>query len=398
MTKELGYLLPAGEAYTDELCCALVFYPDKDEYRRALLGSIGYMATWHAWELDDDKRGKDAARAWKDAYTRTLECWNMACLDELIEDVAAMRALLANRKDCCDDNITFDLPPSEETEIDPRVGDPPDYYGETPVTDWDDWSEHLCYNAHLYVDNLINMADQLDVAVGNSSLYLALIAAGLVILSFTGIGLPIAFGLASGVVSGLIAAATLTTFSGSQDDFEDNRELIICALMLGESLADAVEAALGSGPAWDLFYQFVDYDSATAIIYEGGAAGEFLPTETRSDCLCMEGYEMILYAGWGTMDDQTHFSSEFAAGCWQSSQFRVRVTGTETTWRPWKLISIDTISGTCGGNNVYRIWDYPGESLIYDSNVPPTNISNCKFLAVKHATDVGSKEIIWTIE
>lgn len=287
MADAPGYLLPEGECYTDDLACTLVFYPDKEEYRRALLGSIVYLSNWIAWERDSDKRGKDAARAWKNAVDETLECWTMACFEELMADVARMRALMETRKDCCDDNVTYY--PTEEpiTEIDPGVGDPPEYYGETAIADWDDWREHVCWNAHKYVDYLKDTAGQIHEAVSINSIYLGLIAAGLAVLSFSGIGLPIAFGLAALVVTGLVASATILTFTDTADDFEAARESIVCAIAMGYSLPDAVEAALGSGADWDLFYQWIDYDAAIAILYEGGYDTEYLPTEMRDDCLCV---------------------------------------------------------------------------------------------------------------
>lgn len=398
VNKNVGYELPPGEAFTDELCCALVFYPDKDAYRRALLGAVGYFATWTAWERDASKRGVDASRAWKLAYARTLECWNMACLDDLIDDMAAIRALMETRKDCCDGNVTYDIQDVLGTTIDPRVGDPPDYYGETAVSDWDDWSEHVCYNAHLYVDNLKNIGNQMNGAVEQSSLFLGLIAAGLVLLSFSGIGLPIAYLLASFVVSGLVLAATSTTFENTADDLEDARELIVCALLTGTSLAEVVEDALSSATDWDLFYQFVDYDSATAIIYEGGADGDYLPAETRDDCTCTQGYELVLLeAPAGNVVDQTHFSAVFATSCWYCAQLRVAIAGT-STYRPFKIISIGAISGGCASKNVYRVWDYPSENLIWDSATPPSDLSNCKFIAIISATDFGTKELLWTVE
>ena len=280
MPETHGYRLPPGEAFTDELACALVFYPAKDEYRRALLGAVTHFEKWLAWELDDDKRGVDAARAWALANACTLECWNMACIDELLETMEAVRVLLANRKECCDDNVTYGLQDEVETEIDPGIGDPPDYYGETAITTWAEWEGHVCYNAQLYVDNLKNMASQINGAVEQSSLYLGLIAAGLVLLSFSGVGLPIAYLLASFVVGGLALAATSSTFATSAADIEDARVSIVCSLMEGGDLAGAVEDALSSGAAWDLFYQYVDYDSATAIIHEGGIEGDYLPSET----------------------------------------------------------------------------------------------------------------------
>lgn len=320
MVKEHGYLLPAGDAFTEELSCALVFYPDKEEYRRALLGALTYFQTWIAWERDDDKRGKDAARAWALANFCTMECWDMACIDELLETMEAVRVLLSNRKDCCDDNVTYGLQEEFDTDIDPGVGDPPDYYGETAIVDWDDWWEHVCYNAHLYVDNLKNMSSQLNGAVEQNSLYLGLIAAGLALLAFSGVGAPVAYLLASFVVTGLVLAVTSATFASSSDDIEAAREDIVCVLLQGGDLAGEVEEALGSGAAWDLFYKFVDYDSATAIIHEGGADGDYLPTETRDDCECDPIYD---YSPFWDFDSEIESpwtsTADWAATCGGSS-------------------------------------------------------------------------------
>jgi hypothetical protein len=287
VTNHPGYLLPEGECFTEDMACALVFYPDKPEYRRALLGSIVYLSTWLAWERDSEKRGKDAARAWKNAVDETLECWTMACLEDLIANVELIRILMENKKDCCDVNVTYYPTEEPTTDIVPEIGDPPEYYGVTEITDWDDWMEHVCYNANKYVDYLVASSSQLLDAVKLSSIFLGLIAAALSLLAFSGIGLPIAFGLAATIVAGLALSATATTFLNTPGDFEDAREAIVCAIMNGyPDLGTLIEAVLESGTDWDLFYQFVDYESAVAIIYEGGYGTEYLPTETKDDCGC----------------------------------------------------------------------------------------------------------------
>jgi hypothetical protein len=284
------------------------------------------MATWKAWERDSDKRGKDAAANWREAFELTMECWRMACLEDLKKDVSDILVLLANRKDCCDDNVTYNIQIQIGTEIDPGIGDPPEFYGETAVSDWDDWLEHVCYNANLYVDNLINMASQMEGAVAQSSIYIGLIAAALAVLSFSGIGLPIAYLLAAGVVAGLILTATTSTFDTTAEDFEDARESIVCALLLGYDLASAVEGALSSGAAWDLFYQFADYSSATAAIYEGGYNQDYLPSETRDDCeVCAkvlvddsEVWTDVVFGTFISFNDETKewtYQAETASNC-----------------------------------------------------------------------------------
>lgn len=289
---EPGYPLPDGEAYTEDLACQLVYLPNKDEYWRALLGTLSYLSTWLAWERDSDKRGKDAARAWKDALDCTLECWRMSCLEDLQDDVAAIKLLLQGKKDCCDDNITYTGQEQITTTIDPGVGDPPDYYGETAVTDWDDWYEHVCFNAHRYVDQLVQMGEEFEAAADMSLWTIGLVAAALALLTFTGIGLPVALALASEVLFGLLGA-TAIAFDDAADDIEADRDEIVCALLQGTSLADAVKEALGAASVeWLLLYQWVDYDSATAVIYEGGYDGEYLPADTKDDCVDC-GYEQL---------------------------------------------------------------------------------------------------------
>ncbi len=310
-----GYLLPEGECYTDELACTLVFYPDKPEYRRALLGSITYLSTWLAWERDADKRGQDAARAWKNAVDETLGCWTMACFEELIADVEAIRILMENKKDCCDDNLTYYPDPPPTSDIEPFIGDPPEFYGETAVTDWDDWAEHVCYNANKYVDYLKGTADELERTVLLSTIYVGIIAAALALLAFSGIGLAISYGLAATIVGGLVLSATISTFEDTAANIEANRDDIVCTIMNGGSLADAIESALSSGTDWDLFYQFVDYASAVAIIHEGGFESEYLPSELDASCDCafepdLDGWEL-----WGTKAVVSQVSSSTPPAC-----------------------------------------------------------------------------------
>jgi len=271
----------------------LVFYPDKEEYRRALLGSLSYLGTWLAWELDDQKRGRQAAQAWKNANDLTLECWNMACLEQLQEDVAAIRALLAGADYCCNGNTTINPGPGQTTEIEPGVGDPPPYYGETEITSWEDWEEHVCYNAHRWVDDLIATAETLNEGSNTGIITLGLVAAALALLSFTGLGIPIAITIAITSLSAISAAGALI-FADTAQDLEDAREDIVCALINGEDVETVINDALGEASLdYTSFFQHIDYSSATSIIYEGGANGEYLPAETSDECDCEPTYTVV---------------------------------------------------------------------------------------------------------
>ena len=287
MPKTQGYLLPDGVLGNDEIACTLVFYPNRDEYRAALQGSLAYLATWIAWEKDSDKRGKDAAANWQEAYELTTRCWRMACLEQLQADVADILETLQSKKDCCDDTSTFLPVDSPTTTIDPGEGDPPSTYGETAVSDWDDWMLYLCFNAHAFVDNLIHAAESLDDSWAASGFFFGLTSALLQLLSWVGLSFPFPFNIVSAVLSDLLVSATATTFSTTAADLETARYDIVCAFIWGTSVSDAVEDALSSGTDWSLFFESVDYSGAVAVIYEGGWEGEYLPAEQLDDCDCV---------------------------------------------------------------------------------------------------------------
>jgi hypothetical protein len=290
MKDKPGYQLPAEGADTEETQCVLVFYPDKEEYRRALFGSLSYLGTWLAWELDDEKRGRQAAQAWKNANDLTLECWNMACLEQLQADVAAIRALLASANYCCDGTTTISPPPPVTTEIIPGDGDPPEYYGETEITSWEDWEAHVCYNANKWVDDLVATAATLNTFSQDGILTLAIVSAGLALLAFSGVGIPIAISVAIAALSAITAGGALI-FADTAQDIEDARDDIVCALLTGGDVESVINDALGEASLdYTSFFQHIPYDQTTAIIYEGGANGEYLPAETSDDCDCEPDY------------------------------------------------------------------------------------------------------------
>jgi len=308
MTRNDGYLLPAGELSAEELACMLVFYPDRREYRQALLGSILYLGNWLAWERDDDKRGKDAAGAWKLANNATLECLEMACFEELQANVAAILAYLQSQVSCCDDSVTWGPGTEFTTEIEPGEGDAPTHYGQTAVEDWDEWKEYLCHNANLWVDELINTATNIEAALDIGAMSIGVFSSGLAAISFFVIGGAFPVSVLMIGVAALIAGMTANLFSDAADDIEAAREDIVCAIMWGASLSDAVEDAITLPQAWSLFYQYVDYESAAAILYNGGDGETFLPAVKRFDCECIPqpfagniyGLSFMVNGQWGT--------------------------------------------------------------------------------------------------
>lgn len=286
MEKNKGYLLPPGDAYTEDMECALVFYPDKPEYRRALLGSITYLATWIAWEKESEHKGIDAALSWKIALDKTLECWNMACIEGIQDQLTLILALVENNLSFCNVNISWSTTTVFVTSIFPESGDPPDYYGETAISDWDDWKEHVCFNAHAWIDELINTAETIETSFDVGTLTAGVLSGGLAALSFFVIGGAFPVSVIMIAFAALAAGITSNLFSDAADDIEDARDDIACALLQGTSLADAIEDALSSSVVWNLFYSLVDYDSAQAIIYEGGDGETFLDDSIKTDCEC----------------------------------------------------------------------------------------------------------------
>lgn len=77
-----GYLLP--DDMPETFRCFQIYVPDDELFYAALWGSIGYLATWLAWERTDDKRGKDAAALWKTALEMSRDAINAGCGEDMI--------------------------------------------------------------------------------------------------------------------------------------------------------------------------------------------------------------------------------------------------------------------------------------------------------------------------
>lgn len=292
MNDSRGYLLPDGEAYTDELACVLLFYPDKDEYRRALRGALDYFGVWLAWERDSAKRGKDAARAWKEANEFTYECMDMNYCALILANLDAIVNLLSQQH-CCDgtNSVTYFDQTIVTTTIVPGVGDPPASWGESEVpTDWDDWSQYVCYHAHLYVDYLIESAGLLDTMVTLGSWgvdFLSFILSRIIYGSPSGGVVPVNFGWVNNISNLMLGALASLDFGSLETSFEDAREDIVCAFMEGTSLEDAVETAVDNTILWNVYYNWLDYDSSVATIYTGEVEGiGYLTPSQRDDCTC----------------------------------------------------------------------------------------------------------------
>lgn len=250
MAKGKGYLLPAGDASEEELQCALVFYPARDEYRRALMGSLDYLATWIAWERDSEKRGQDAAASWKLANIQTWECSNMGYCDDLMTTLQALLAATQSLECCGEQDITDGAQFTDE--IVDGVGDVPQNiidagYAED-AADWEGFDDYKCMISHLAVDHIEMFFREIEpyisdtgVVIGGIGVVGALLGAILVV-----VGLPIS----AGIILALGAASAIWTWitiygrdavGDLADEIASNHDALACAIYDGDGVSDAID-------------------------------------------------------------------------------------------------------------------------------------------------------------
>lgn len=377
--RKQGYPLPDGVLGQDEIACTLVFYPNRKKYRDALQGSLAYLATWIAWEKDEDRRGRDAADNWREAYELTTRCWEMACLEQLQTDVNAIFLLLQQADKCCSDFTSYEVTTTITTIIVPGEGDDPTVYGETAVANWAEWLEHLCYQAHQYVDRLISYGRVIDAFFVSGGLTLDAWSHALNILQFSALPIPFYIVDALEWLSDFFLGVSDSWFDDVADDLEAAREDIVCTIMQGGDLEAAVEAAISSGLAWTLFYNLIDYEQVQALLYKGGWEDEFLPTELRDDCdTC--GYEQetdsSLFIEWHYADSHSYDEEEkewtahgYSVGSCENVSFTLWETASKLVKKPCKVVvtsctggakcsSLDNTLGKLTGVEVYS-YDHP---------------------------------------
>lgn len=250
MTKGKGYLLPSGDASEDELACCLVFYPSRDEYRRALMGSLDYLATWIAWERDSEKRGQDAAASWKMANIQTWECCNMGYCEDLLTTLESLLAA-TQALECCGEQDITDGEQFTDDVVD-GVGDVPQNiidagYAED-AEDWTGFASYKCMISHLAVDHIETFFREISPYIGDTGIVIggigvvgALLGAILVV-----VGLPIS----AGIIVALGASAGIWTWiltygkdavSDLADEIAIHHDALACAIYEGDGVSDAID-------------------------------------------------------------------------------------------------------------------------------------------------------------
>jgi hypothetical protein len=358
-----GYPLPDGDCYTEELCPVLICVPNKLEYFRALRGSLDYLGTWVAWQRDAEKRGRDAAAAWKYANEMSGLGEEMGCLDELIEKLDEIIGLIAFKKDCCDDNLVYGGQESFETDIVPGVGDYPEEWGGEELESWDDWYGYVCYAANTWVDALVSSAGSIDSLLSISGLSLGAVAAILsAVVFFT--FLPVSLPVAAGILSALLGLSTLA-FSGVAESIESARQDIVCAVILNLDVQSVVESAVGS-VAWAAFFQFIDYDTVIANLYTG-TVGEnnLVAGDSEGYCdyceyaeLTPDDFYMNVPYGTGLSYDEESNSWTVSSSNYTGCQWIVMQFFEDEEHTVWKHVNVVLLSCTgstsCGGAYHHR--------------------------------------------
>lgn len=242
-----GYPLPAGELGEDDIVCQLVFLPDRPEYWQAFLGAYHYMTTWRAWERDEDKRGKAAAANWRAAFEMTMECWRMACLEQLQQDVSDILFELRNQ-DCCN--------PIDPTDGDQYTDDVEDGVGDVPqpiidagyaedAADWDGFDDYKCMIAHVVVTSMESkfrkMAPHVDaaamVAGGIASIAIIISAVWTGGLSLLLAGLISSLGGVALFYDAMISGSALETLA---DKIATNHDELVCAFYESDGLSGSL--------------------------------------------------------------------------------------------------------------------------------------------------------------
>jgi hypothetical protein len=301
----MGYPLPPGDASEDELECCIVFYPKRDAYRRALMGSLDYLATWIAWERDSEKRGQDAAASWKLANIQTWECTNMGYCDDL---ATTLQALLAATQalECCGEQDFTDGEQYTDDVVD-GVGDVPqniiDAGYATGPTDWAGFDDYKCMISHLAVDHIESFFREIlphinasGIVVGGVGVVGALLGAILVI-----VGLPISAGIILALGSASAIWYWITEYGQSAvqdvaDGIATNHDALACAIYNGDGVGDAIDDF--NAKVDDLFgaidavaIKAVGFEPQLRAMYSGRYDQEDIAQ--RMDDL---GYELVGYA------------------------------------------------------------------------------------------------------
>ena len=282
---ELFYLSPAAVAALSQMRDMLLWYETR----------------WTNY--DDQEIVIDFASDLHDQMSAPLHLEDLIeFIDELepkMDLILAALDVLKNVSGCCPDNTTV-FPPD-------GIGNPdgysyfdgpfPDTWGDgESVGDLADYQDLLCGAAHHYVDYLAGIGAQIDSMVSNAALGVAVVAAALGILSGAGILIDVAFAVAAGGTTDILANWITDLLGDASDAIEAIRDEVVCAIFSGDgqNVADTIESEISS-LAWQTFFRWIDYQSAINVMLTGEYQGEYLPVERGLECDCLPPGEDTTY-------------------------------------------------------------------------------------------------------
>jgi hypothetical protein len=348
------------------------------DQQAALLLSLSEQLTWdktyRVEDYDFDDRDYLAAEV-ADTQRNLMMGVDLADLLGYIDDVEdllrALQTIGVVQNNCCENQAPIAETHEQTTDYPDTV---PDTWGDVEVEDGDHWRQLICAAAENYVAHLAGMGQQIDDLVGAGGIVIGAISGMLALLSGAGILLAIAYGTAAGVTTGILTGATLSTFDTAEEDINDARNTIVCAILDGSAsaLSAAVEAAV-SGLAWTLWYQWVDYDSAYATMIDGfnanGTLAEGTPT---GDCDCeLELPETYAIVPWnfGTCSNPPGCDDNVVDGnhiIWNQG------TGTSAQWTAADATPANTVGfliefthWDSGGSGYWRSGALNGDTIRY---------------------------------
>lgn len=214
----MPYLPPDGDLDPD-LTCTLIFYPDRDEYRRALFGQLAELTNVWNWEASREDQAI-IRRAWLAAELESVRCSDMACLD----DVLALLAEIRDKDVCCD--TISDVPGGDEItgvddsalppDVDRDGGTlPPDWVGDPTAYD-----AYLCGQAHAVAGSTDEAVQAVFDAILRTSNAITFVT--ILVLLF---GNVISMGIAAILAGGYVLVSIAEAYS-AWDSFVSLRSLL----------------------------------------------------------------------------------------------------------------------------------------------------------------------------
>lgn len=317
----------------------LVFYPDAPEYRRALLGQIAELSD--AWNWEGTREDQALARtAWLAAELETLECHDMACLDEIIAILEAIRD-----KPCCDDVTGFsegtetpgggmiwpipgpEVYPVPDNDTSPGTGD----YPITTVTDPDndgivtqsEWEQYLCGAANYIIDSIIDYLRFVRFQRTFTSSFLGVIrwvqarAAGIIIPGFAD---DFALWELEDIIDTVIGAfedVFINDIDTAITQLQNIRDSLVCVVVGENTAANAITALLNAISGEIQNALIASLIGSPVTLFASLAWNGLLDTSWNTGCNCDDVFLPNNYRMTALSGPEVWVSPDILTGNWQ---------------------------------------------------------------------------------